>query len=72
MDQVNFTGAIMNGTILADEDLSRCVGLETVEHQGPSSIGFDTLARSFYACEFKFTSEMKVFFYKRGYSDRAS
>jgi hypothetical protein len=52
----NLTGAKMAGTILTDArfrgtilgglDLSSVVGLETAVHQGPSSLGVDTLYKS--------------------------
>jgi uncharacterized protein YjbI with pentapeptide repeats len=42
----NLTDATMIGCLLNDVDLSEVVGLETVTHIGPSSIGVDTLSRS--------------------------
>jgi hypothetical protein len=36
----------MGWTHLGNVDLSQCKGLETVEHEGPSSIGIDTIYRS--------------------------
>jgi hypothetical protein len=42
----NFHGAKMGGTILGNVDLSTVYELETVEHQGPSTISIDTLYRS--------------------------
>lgn len=41
-----FFGAQMGGTILGNVDLSTVDGLETVAHQGPSTISIDTLYRS--------------------------
>jgi hypothetical protein len=38
--------AVIEATIFADVDLSDAIGLETVRHNGPSSIGIDTLYRS--------------------------
>lgn len=38
--------AAMRRTVLVDIDLSTTKGLETVEHDGPSSIGIDTIYRS--------------------------
>ncbi len=46
LTEANFSGAKMGGTILANVDLSTVHGLETVRHQGPSTIGIDTLYRS--------------------------
>ena len=52
----NFTGAILNksrfdkslfnATIFGNNDLSATIGLESVNHNGPSIIGIDTLYRS--------------------------
>jgi uncharacterized protein YjbI with pentapeptide repeats len=42
----SFFGAKMGGTILGNVDLSMVEGLETVAHQGPSTISTDTLYRS--------------------------
>jgi len=36
----------MGGTRIGNVDLSRCEGLETVRHRGPSTIGIDTIYRS--------------------------
>lgn len=41
-----FIGPKMGGTILGNVDLSTVHALETVEHQGPSTISTDTLYRS--------------------------
>jgi TIR domain/Pentapeptide repeats (8 copies) len=41
-----FLGPKMGGTILGNVDLSTVHGLETVAHQGPSTISTDTLHRS--------------------------
>ncbi len=52
----NITGACLSGadlsraklrrTILGDIDLRKVKGLETVQHEGPSTIGIDTILRS--------------------------
>jgi hypothetical protein len=42
----NFLGAKMGGTILGNVDLSTVYELETVAHQGPSTISTDTLYHS--------------------------
>jgi hypothetical protein len=41
-----FAGSTMNQTIFAGVDLSLANGLEKVQHQGPSTIGIDTVYRS--------------------------
>jgi len=46
LQDANFTEAKIHWTIFADNDLSATRGLETVKHQGPSSIGIDTLIKS--------------------------
>jgi TIR domain/Pentapeptide repeats (8 copies) len=43
LNGVNFDGATIIEATFADCDLSSVHGLETVEHQGPSTIGIDTL-----------------------------
>ncbi len=42
----NFHQASVGWTYFGDVDLSEVRGLETVEHEGPSSIGIDTIYRS--------------------------
>ena len=42
----DLTEAAMRNTILANVDLSATIGLHTVEHDGPSSLGIDTIHRS--------------------------
>ena len=42
----NFERTAIGRTVLIDVDLSAAVGLETVQHSGPSTIGIDTIYRS--------------------------
>jgi uncharacterized protein YjbI with pentapeptide repeats len=42
----NLDNALMGWTVLGDIDLSAVQGLDTVRHDGPSTIGIDTLYRS--------------------------
>ncbi len=42
----DLTGASIGGTTFGDNDLSDVKGLETVRHDGPSTIGIDTIYRS--------------------------
>jgi TIR domain-containing protein/pentapeptide repeat protein len=44
--QADFTGARMERAVFADMDLSEAIGLETVRHTGPSTIGVDTILKS--------------------------
>lgn len=46
LDGVNFDSARFGRTKLADVDLSKVKGLESVKHEGPSTIGIDTIYRS--------------------------
>src|SRR5258708_6622489 len=46
LSQANLSGAELRGTILGDVDLSVAKGLETVNHDGPSTIGIDTIIKS--------------------------
>jgi len=46
MEDVNLTNATLGWTILGNNDLSSVLGLDTVEHMFPSSIGIDKLYRS--------------------------
>jgi uncharacterized protein YjbI with pentapeptide repeats len=41
--KTNFSQAFMDSTIFSNVDLSKAIGLENVKHQGPSTIGIDTL-----------------------------
>ncbi|MGA2687383.1 MAG: toll/interleukin-1 receptor domain-containing protein [Candidatus Korobacteraceae bacterium] len=46
LSDADFSEALLGWTILADVDLSTAKGLETVRHDGPSTIGVDTIYRS--------------------------
>lgn len=46
LSDVNFSRATMGWTILGDIDLSCVRGLETVTHEGPSTVGIDTIYAS--------------------------
>jgi hypothetical protein len=46
LSEANLGGAVLGETVLANVDLSGVVGLETIEHGGPSIIDFRTLERS--------------------------
>jgi len=43
LGEANFTGALIRYTTFGDNDLSAVKGLDTVPHQGPSTIGIDTI-----------------------------
>ena len=42
----DFTGLTMHSTVFGDNDLSAVIGLKAVSHDGPSTIGIDTIYRS--------------------------
>jgi len=42
----DFTGALLEGTVFGDVDLSDVEGLENVLHEGPCTVGIDTIYRS--------------------------
>ncbi len=46
LSEADFTWAVMNWTILVENDLSTVRGLEDVIHKGPSHIGIDTIYKS--------------------------
>jgi len=46
LNGTEFGSARMNQTYVADVDLSTAKGLETVRHDGPSTVGIDTIYRS--------------------------
>ena len=46
LDRADFTGLTMHSTVFGDNDLSKVLGLETVGHDGPSTIGIDTIYKS--------------------------
>lgn len=61
-----FTGAEMFRAVFCDCDLAKCIGLSTVKHIGPSTIGIDTLIRSFKGAGNRFSGEMETFFLNAG------
>lgn len=44
--KANLDKAVLGWTAFGGVDLGTCLGLDTVEHKGPSSIGIDTICRS--------------------------
>ncbi len=42
----NFTQGVFLNTILGNNDLSTTIGLETINHQGASTVGIDTIQKS--------------------------
>lgn len=66
VDGANFTSASMDVALISGCDLSQCLGLETVNHRGPSSIGFDTLVSSYHGAGNLLTAELETFFLNAG------
>jgi uncharacterized protein YjbI with pentapeptide repeats len=46
LSEANLSGARISGTTFADVDLSTVRGLESVIHDGPSTVGIDTIYKS--------------------------
>ncbi len=44
--RADFTGSKYRGTLVGDVDLSEAIGLDQVQHLGPSTIGIDTIYKS--------------------------
>jgi len=72
MGGANLSGANLSGadlsharlrvTSLSNVDLSQVIGLETVKHESPSSVGADTLILSFRGAGNRLTPELETFF----------
>lgn len=62
----DLSGATCQYTVFADCQLHGALGLETVQHEGPSSIGIDTLIHSFRAAGNRLTPELETFFLGAG------
>lgn len=60
--KTNLSNAIFEDTSIATCDLSQCIGLGTVEHQGPSSIDVDTLLYSFRRAGNQFSAGLNTLF----------
>ena len=67
--EANLSKAILGATSIGRCDLSRCVGLETVKHEAPSSIAVDTLIASFRGAGNSLTPELYTFFRGAGVSE---
>jgi len=64
--EVNLSEAICLVTLFSLCDISSAKGLGSVVHEGPSTIGVDTLIRSFRGAGNRITSEMETFFLGAG------
>lgn len=66
LDRTKFRGSVFNNTIINDCDLSNCIGIETANHTSPSSIGLDTLVKTFRGAGNRWTPELMTFFLGAG------
>jgi uncharacterized protein YjbI with pentapeptide repeats len=81
LTNANFSSAVLSGTrfasarfgftSLGDCDLSRTKGLSSVKHRGPSSIGIDTLIKSFLRARNNLGPELEGFFLGAGVPKQA-
>jgi len=62
----NLAGAICHFTMFGGCNLHQARGLQTIKHEGPSSIGVDTLIQSFRGSGNKLTPELETFFRSAG------
>jgi uncharacterized protein YjbI with pentapeptide repeats len=46
LDKTNFSSAVIGSTTFGSLDLRGAIGLETIDHRSPSTIGIDTITRS--------------------------
>jgi len=46
LDKADFSCAVLYETIFANVNLSKCLGLDSVHHRGPSTLDYRTIARS--------------------------
>jgi len=60
--EAEFSQARLAGTALGNVDLSQVIGLGTVRHEAPSSVGVDTLIASFRGAGNRLTAELVTFF----------
>jgi len=61
-----FASARLGSTLLGNCNLARAKGLSSVKHQGPSSIGVDTLIASFRGAGNRLTPDLEAFFLGAG------
>jgi uncharacterized protein YjbI with pentapeptide repeats len=66
LTETDLTEAQLGGTSLGNCDLSQATGLAAVKHEGPSSIGVDTLIDSFRGAGNKLTADLETFFLGAG------
>lgn len=62
----DLAGTICFATAFADCDLSEVRGLQSVRHEGPSTVSVETLARTLEGAGGQFTGEQRVFFENAG------
>ena len=66
LSDADLSQAIVGSTTFGRCDLSQVSGLETVRHEGPSSVGTDTLLLTYRGAGNRLTPELRGFFIKAG------
>ena len=66
--RTNFTGVRLGETVISDCDMSQCIGLETVEHHGLSTIGTDSLVNTMRGAGGDLSFQQEAFFIGAGIS----
>lgn len=66
LSKANVALAVCRRTVIDGCDLHTVKGLETIQHDGPSTIGIDTIISSFRGAGNKLTPELKIFFLNTG------
>lgn len=66
LTDTNFEDAIIDSTMFIGCDLSRCLGLESVDHRGFASLSIETLERTFRGSGGLLTSVLRDFFLEAG------
>ncbi len=66
LTQAQFAQTRLWGTLIAECDLSGALGLESVKHDRPSTIGVDTILRSLRGAGNRLTPALEVFFLNAG------
>jgi uncharacterized protein YjbI with pentapeptide repeats len=62
----NFADSVLDETVIADCDLSHAKGLGEARHESPSSIGLDTMIKSFRGAGNRLTQDLESFFLSAG------
>ncbi|MCH7800765.1 MAG: toll/interleukin-1 receptor domain-containing protein [Chloroflexi bacterium] len=66
LTRTNFTGVRFRETVISDCDLSQCIGIETNEHRGLSTIGTDSLVDTVRGAGGNLSFQQEAFFIGAG------